>query len=65
MKESAVMSLGRDRRRGKREILRKINHFLWLLISFGFEGMGNLCLLQIEPSRRLRQIDCSAADAGV
>jgi hypothetical protein len=54
VKESAVMSLGRDRRRGKREILRKINHFFWLLISFEFEGMENLCLLQIKPSRRLR-----------
>jgi hypothetical protein len=54
VKESATMSLGRDRKTGKREILRKINNFLWWVICFEFGGMGNLCILQIEPSRRLR-----------
>jgi len=48
------MSEGRDRKTGKKEILQKINYFLWWLMCFEFEGMGNLWLLQIEPSRRLR-----------
>jgi hypothetical protein len=48
------MRLGRDRRTGKREILRKINNFLWWLMCYGLEGIGNLLLLQIEPSRKLR-----------
>jgi len=48
------MSLRTDRKTGNKEILRKTNYFLWWLMCFEFEGMGNLWLLQIEPSRKLR-----------
>lgn len=57
VKYSASMSLRRDRRTRRREILRKIKNFLWWLKCFELEEIGNLLLLQIEPSRRLRQID--------
>ena len=54
VKESASMSLQRDIRSRKREILRKINNFLWWFICFEFWGMGNPWRLQMEASRRLR-----------
>jgi hypothetical protein len=47
------MSLGETEEQKERNC-SKINYFLRWVMCFEFEGMGNLWLLQIEPSRRLR-----------